>query len=63
MEMAIQLERKGKAEFYVVLVKIKYRDVWKFLRSFYTYARAENFVDELQQQIEKGDYSCLTLKM
>ena len=40
MEMAIQLERKGKAEFYVVLVKIKYRDVWKFLRSFYTYARA-----------------------
>ena len=62
MEMAIQLERKGKAEFYVVLVKIKYRDVWKFLRSFYTYARAENFIDYVRNQVARGDYSCLTLK-
>ena len=62
MEVAIQLQRKGKAEFYVVLVKLYNRDVWRFLRCFYTLRRAENFVDELQQQISRGDYSCLTLK-
>ena len=62
MEFAIQFKRKNKIEFYSVFVKFTYRNVWKFLRSFHTFARAEKFIAEVQQQIEKGDYSCLTLK-
>ncbi len=34
MEFAIQLQRKGKIEFYVVLIKLAYRDAWRFLRRF-----------------------------
>ena len=62
MEFVIQVERKGKGEFYVVLVKIKYREVWRFIRCFYTYDRAANFLCKVKAQLAKGDYTWLTLK-
>ena len=62
MELVIQLERKGKAEFYVVLVKLKFREVRKFLRCFYTFRRAHNFIADLKIQVQKGNYEWLTLK-
>lgn len=35
---------------------------WVFVQSFYTKERAQNYVSTLKEAIEKGDYSCLTLK-
>ena len=37
-------------------------DEWIFIKSFYSELRAQNFIDEIKNQIAKGDYSCLTLK-
>ena len=33
-----------------------------FLGSFFTKRRAEEFIDKVESDIERGDYSCLTLK-
>ena len=60
MEFVIQLQRKGKIEFYVVLVRLADRDVWRFLRSFYTYDRAANFISQVKKDFAKGDYTWLT---
>lgn len=62
MEFSIQLQRKNKTEFYTVWVKIKYRNAWRFLQSFYTYDRAANFISQVKKDFEKGDCSWLTLK-
>lgn len=62
METAIQLQRKGKAEYYAVLIKLYRRNEWVFVRCFQSLARAEKFLDELEEQIMKGNYECLTLK-
>ena len=60
MEFAIQVERSNYAVFYVVLLKDKFRDAWRFLRSFYTLRRAEEFIAEVKTQSAKGDYTWLT---
>lgn len=60
MEFAIQVERSNYAVFYVVLLKDKFRDAWRFLRSFYTLRRAEEFIAEVKAQLERGDYTWLT---
>ena len=62
MEFVIQVERSNYAVFYVVLLKEKFRDAWRYLRSFYTYDRAANFIAEVKTQSAKGDYTWLTLK-
>lgn len=62
MKFTIQLQRKGKAEFFVVLVKLFNRDDWIFLRSFYTFNRAQNFIESVKADFAKGNYECLTLK-
>lgn len=33
-----------------------------FLGSFFTKRRAEEFIEKIESDIERGDYSCLTLK-
>ena len=47
-------------EYYVVYVSNA--GEWVFQKAFYTEERAKKFIAEIQQQIDGGDYSCLTLR-
>lgn len=59
------IQRLGGADcvvYWAVFVKDNCADAWIFLKSFYRKDRAQQFIAEVKDQINHGDFSCLSLR-
>lgn len=53
--------RSHKVTHWAVFVVNQISKDYIFLKSFYTEQRAKDFTKFVEKQVERGDYSCLTL--